>query len=73
MPHTTPVTVMSDLLAAEAILQVPDEASLKREILRLFADPEARAALGARAQAAVERRRGVVDRCADELLARLVG
>ena len=63
--------VMSDLLAAEAILQVPDEASLKREILRLFADPEARAALGARAQAAVERRRGVVDRCADELLARL--
>ena len=65
--------VMSDLLAAEAILQVPDEASLKREILRLFADPEARAALGARAQAAVERRRGVVDRCADELLARLVG
>ena len=63
--------VMSDLLAADAILQVPDEESLKREILRLFGDPEARAALGARANAAVERRRGVVDRCADELLARL--
>ena len=61
--------VMSDLLAADAILQVPDEDSLKREILRLFGDPEARAALGARANAAVERRRGVVDRCADELLA----
>ena len=61
--------VMSDLLAADAILQVPDEESLKREILRLFCDPAARAALGARANAAVERRRGVVDRCADELLA----
>ena len=65
--------VMSDLLAADAILQVRDEEALKREILRLFADPEARVALGARAQAAVERRRGVVDRCADELLARLGG
>jgi 3-deoxy-D-manno-octulosonic-acid transferase len=60
--------VMSDLLAADAILQVPDEESLKREILRLFGDPAARAALGARANAAVERRRGVVDRCAEELL-----
>ena len=63
--------VMSDLLSADAILQVPDEETLKREILRLFANPAARAALGVRAQAAVERRRGVVDRCADELLARL--
>ena len=60
--------VMSDLLAAAAILQVQDEDSLKREILRLFGDPAARAALGARANAAVERRRGVVDRCAEELL-----
>ena len=60
--------VMSDLLAADAILQVPDEESLKREMLRLFGDPAARAALGARAKAAVERRRGVVDRCAEELL-----
>ena len=65
--------VMSDLLAADAILQVPDEETLKREILRLFGDPGARAALGVRAKAAVERRRGVVDRCADELLARLSG
>ena len=60
--------VMSDLLAADAILQVPDEEALKREMLRLFGDPAARAALGARAKAAVERRRGVVDRCAEELL-----
>ena len=60
--------VMSDLLAADAILQVQDEESLKREILRLFGDPAARAALGVRANAAVERRRGVVDRCAEDLL-----
>ena len=60
--------VMSDLLAADAILQVPDEESLRREILRLFGDPAARAALGVRANAAVERRRGVVDRCAEDLL-----
>jgi len=63
--------VMSDLLSADAILQVPDEETLKREILRLFLDAEARTALGTRARAAVERRCGVVDRCADELLARL--
>ena len=47
---------------------LPDEEALKREMLRLFGDPAARAALGARAKAAVERRRGVVDRCAEELL-----
>ncbi len=63
--------VMSDLLASDAILQVPDEKSLKQEVLRLFDDPAARTALGARAREAVERRRGVVDRCADELLASL--
>ena len=62
--------VMSDLLESEAIVQVRDEAALTEEILRLFADPEARAALGERARAAVERRRGVVDRCAAELAAR---
>ena len=61
--------VMSDLLAADALVQVPDEAALKREILRFFADPAACAAQGARATAAVGRRCGVVGRCADELLA----
>ncbi len=63
--------VMSDLLAGEAILQVRDEDALAREILRLFADPESRRALGARARAAVERRRGVVERCAASLTAHL--
>ncbi|MDO5318028.1 MAG: 3-deoxy-D-manno-octulosonic acid transferase [bacterium] len=60
--------VMSDLLAADAIVQVPNEAALKAEIFRFFDDPAARAAQGERATAAVERRCGVVGRCADELL-----
>ena len=63
--------VMSDLLAADALVQVEDEAGLHREVMRFFGDAGARAAQGARATAAVERRRGVVGRCADELLAAL--
>ena len=63
--------VMSDLLAADALVQVTDEAALRAEILRLFDDADARAAQGARATAAVRRRCGVVGRCADGLLAAL--
>ena len=63
--------VMSDLLAADALVQVPDEAALKAAVERFFADPSARAAQGARATEAVTRRCGVVGRCADELLAAL--
>lgn len=65
--------VMSDLLALEAIVQVHGEDELKGEVLRLFGDAGARAALGARAADAVRRRCGVVGRCADELLAALKG
>lgn len=60
--------VMSDLLASQALVQVPDEAALQREIIRFFDDPAARAAQGTRATQAVQRRCGVVGRCADELL-----
>ena len=60
--------VMSDLLSADAIIQVPDAAALKREIVRLFDDPAARSSLGDRASSAVARRRGVVSKCADEIL-----
>ena len=63
--------VMSDLLSADAILQVPDAATLQREILRLFDDPAARGKLGGRALAAVARRLGVVSKCADEILSLL--
>ena len=67
--------VMSDLLAADALVQTPDAdtpearaASVETELLRFFDDPERRAAYGDRARAAVTRRCGVVGRCADELL-----
>ena len=67
--------VMSDLLAADALVQTPDAAtpearaaSVEAELLRFFDEPERRAAYGKRAQAAVVRRCGVVGRCADELL-----
>ena len=67
--------VMSDLLAADALVQTPDAstpearaASVETELLRFFDEPERRAAYGQRAQAAVARRCGVVGRCADELL-----
>ena len=54
--------VMADLLDAQAIIQVPDAETLEREITRLLCDPSARAALGRRATAAVQRRTGVVAR-----------
>lgn len=67
--------VMSDLLAADALVQTPDAptpearaASVEAELLRFFDEPARRAAYGQRAQAAVARRCGVVGRCADELL-----
>jgi len=60
--------VMADLLDAGAVVQVADAAELEREIARLLADESARLAQGARAVAAVERRRGVVARCAAILL-----
>ena len=63
--------VMSDLLAADAIVQAPDGASVAREIERLFDDPAAREALGARALEAVGRRLGVVERCGREIVALL--
>ena len=66
-------SVMSDLLAAEAIVQVQDEESVRREVLRLFLKDAERAALGARAHTAVQRRCGVVDRCAEELVNALKG
>jgi len=56
--------VMSDLLDADALLQVPDADALGREIERLLENDSAREALGLRAVKAVERRKGVVERCA---------
>ena len=55
--------VMADLLASEALVQVPSASALEPELGRLLGDAEARAALGARAEKAVLARRGAVDRC----------
>ena len=67
--------VMSDLLAADALVQTPDaptaevrKTSVVAELQGFFDDPVRRAAYGERARAAVARRCGVVGRCADELL-----
>lgn len=65
--------VMADLLAAQAIVQTPDAAALEREIAALLAAPQRREELGNRAAAAVQRRRGVVGRCADLILQGLQG
>lgn len=56
--------VMSDLLAADAIRQVRDAAELERAIGEMIESGDCGVAgLGARARAAVERRRGVVAKC----------
>ena len=65
--------VMSDLLAADAIVQVEDENGLCA-VLKSFFDPvrhECASALGERAKKAVERRRGATERCASDILSLL--
>ncbi|MEI7903700.1 MAG: glycosyltransferase N-terminal domain-containing protein, partial [bacterium] len=57
-------SVMSDLLDAAALIQVPDAETLEREIGRLVVDAEARKTLGTRGVEAVLKRKGVVGRCA---------
>ena len=56
--------VMSDLLAADAIVQVNDAEALRSRIVEIFSrDNDVSSALGERAKAAVLNRRGVVPRC----------
>ena len=65
--------VMSDLLAADAIVQVKDENELHGTIVDFF-DPMRRGCaveLGERARAAVERRKGATERCARDILSLL--
>lgn len=65
--------VMSDLLAADAIVQVKDEAEMRSALLSfLDVDGKVKAdALGERAQAAVVRRRGATERCAKDIMSYL--
>lgn len=60
--------VMSDLMSAEALVQVSDADSLEEKI-RTFLDDDG--GLGARAVAAVERRKGVVAKCVAAIRGRL--
>jgi len=67
--------VMSDLLAAEAIVQVRDEAELEKKIVELMsscisAEDDA-SPLGVRAKEAVEKRLGVVAKCVTTIRSRL--
>lgn len=61
--------VMSDLLAADAIRQVKDEKELGEFVKTSFTDD---GGLGARAAAAVERRKGVVPKCVEAIRRALV-
>ena len=61
--------VMSDLLATDAIRQVKDERELGEFVKRSFAND---GGLGARAAAAVERRKGVVPKCVEAIRSALV-
>ena len=65
--------VMSDLLAADAIVQVKNETELRAVVKRFF-DPEEcgfAESLGEKAKAAVERRRGATEKCAGDILSLL--
>ena len=67
-PHTENFRpVMSDLLSADAIVQVKDAAELEERLRACLSDAETRAAQGARAKAAVERRCGVVAKCVADI------
>ena len=63
-PHTENFRpVMSDLLAAEAVVQVSSEKELEEKILKFAFDKSAAEQLGERAANAVQARCGVVRRC----------
>jgi len=68
--------VMSDLLAADAIVQVKDAAELKTRLVAMFGGSAAAneaEALGERARNAVERRRGVVAKCVSDTRTAICG
>ena len=67
-PHTENFKPVMEVFRAKgAVLEVPDAAALSAEIARLLSDASARAALGARAAAAVEGSRGALARSCDAI------
>ena len=63
--------ITRDFLDDGALVQVKDEAGLEAELGRLLESPELAASVGRRAMGVVEKRKGVVARSVDELLARV--
>ena len=67
-PHTENFKPAMEVLRREgAVLEVPDADALSREVSRLLSDASARAALGARAAAAVAGSRGALARTCDAI------
>jgi 3-deoxy-D-manno-octulosonic-acid transferase len=67
-PHTENFKPVMEVFRAKgAVLEVPDAAALSAEVARLLSDASARAALGARAAAAVEGSRGALARSCDAI------
>ncbi|MFA7172992.1 MAG: 3-deoxy-D-manno-octulosonic acid transferase [Kiritimatiellia bacterium] len=60
--------VMSDLLEAHGVIQIAAEEMLLEQVELLLGDEQARRALGIRAAAVVTARKGVVERCAKQML-----
>jgi 3-deoxy-D-manno-octulosonic-acid transferase len=60
--------VVPQFLAANAVVQVPDEAALARTLRELFSDPARREAMGESARAVVGRNRGSISRTVDLIL-----
>lgn len=63
--------VMTEFLAADALLQVRDVDELRSTIERLLTDPDGRRALGQRATRVVEAGRGALGRTVDAVLPKL--
>jgi 3-deoxy-D-manno-octulosonic-acid transferase len=73
-PHTENFKPVMEVFRAKgAVLEVPDAAALAAEVSRLLSDASARAALGARAAAAVEGSRGALARSCDAIETVLAG
>ena len=62
-PHTFNTEEIADnLIAANAVLRVANEAELGTDLIRLFTHPGERETMGQAAQAVIERERGAVER-----------
>lgn len=67
-PHTENFRdVLEEFRAADAVVEVADEAGLAAALERLLADEAARQRLGQRAKAVVERNRGALERTVEKL------